>query len=67
MTAEDKARLSRGQDMAGYRVELLRNGLVRVFSRDSGLYGMYRTDGAYHSGDLRGVNPGWICGWMANR
>ena len=36
-----------------YSVEKLSNGLVRIRKKDSGLVGLYNSDGSYKSGDLR--------------
>jgi len=36
-----------------YSVEKLSNGLIRIRKKDSGLVGLYNSDGSYKSGDLR--------------
>jgi len=36
-----------------YSVEKLRNGLIRILSRESGLAGLYNADGTWKSGDLK--------------
>jgi hypothetical protein len=36
-----------------YSVELLANGLIRIFCRASKTSGLYRPGGEYKSGDLR--------------
>ena len=36
-----------------YSVEKLSNGLIRIRKMDSGLVGLYNSDGSYKSGDLK--------------
>lgn len=36
-----------------YSVEKLSNGLIRIRKKDSGLVGLYNSDGSYKSGDLK--------------
>ena len=41
------------EDADHYSTEKLRNGLIRIRKKDSGLVGLYNRDGSHHSGDLR--------------
>ena len=41
------------EDADNYSTEKLRNGLIRIRKKDSGLVGLYNRDGSYRSGDLR--------------
>ena len=41
------------EDADNYSTEKLRNGLIRIRKKDSGLVGLYNRDGSYSSGDLR--------------
>lgn len=51
-----------------YAQELLPNGLVRVRSKESGLIGLWDTEGQAHSGDLtRTLDASEIGYWVRSR